>query len=271
MQNPEFFNANVIKKSFEILKSRYWLFVGISLAAYLISELIFGEWLPDLIFGLFPNSNSNFNLYGFVQFLAFPIDIIQTFMMAKLTEAQARNQEFHLPELLKQSPKILWPIIRLTIILFCWVALPIVLIKIAEVSYRIELLSSIIGWVFILFALFIFSIAQYAILLREQNPWEAIESTKNLTKGYRWKTLGRIILIGLITVIPYMVISRIIHNWDPWLIFLINQVMSVFFINPLRVIAFTVNYLQIEDRYLIKTTASIPPPPQPEVVEPTQS
>ena len=81
---------------------------------------------------------------------------------------------------------------------------------------------------------------QYAVVLEQKSPTEALSASWELTKGRWWSVFWALLAIGLVIIIPFVIVSTLLSSFLP-LGALISNLLGVVITPPL-VMAFVMVY-----------------------------
>lgn len=173
--------GNLLKRTWQVYKSRFWTLVGIMAVAWLIlGAIIFLLTLTGIsaIAAKVPKSEA----IGLMIVLAIPVSIFMFWPEISLLYAiKERERKIGIKESLKKGWHKLLP--------FIWVS---ALVGLAILGGMILLIIPAI-----LFGVW-FSLAEYVLVSEDKAGTEALKRSRELVKGYWWEVFGRFIVIGII-------------------------------------------------------------------------
>jgi hypothetical protein len=113
-------------------------------------------------------------------------------------------------EAIQRATKFLWRLILLTMAMSLVIGLGLIIFLLPGIltsSYTLVGLAIIPG---VIVALVIFTgllVSTQALVLEDASPTTALSRSWHLTRGFRWKMLGLVIVVGIIIAIPALALS----------------------------------------------------------------
>ncbi len=218
---------DLFKKSFLLYKSRFWTMLLLGLTGWLASIIIFAAFGSVGIAALFLGEGfATFNLLTVLLFLVGLLLFIVVALWVRVALVFTLKEEYA-----KAGVKDLLLAVYGKLVSYYWISfLRGVIVLLGFILFIVP------GIIFGIW----FSLTEYAFVFEGTKGMSAIHRSRELTKGYWWPILGRLLLLGIMA----MIISSISKFG--------------FFINSLFTMPFGIVYLYVvyEDLKRIKGTTN---------------